>query len=44
MVSQLGLSPEQVTDAQSRAAKLKGTNTAPRKVAAVSDALPLTIK
>ncbi|AUG05660.1 lipopolysaccharide assembly protein LapB [Pseudomonas sp. S09G 359] len=44
VVSQLGLSPEQVTDAQARAAKLKGLNTAPRKVAAVSDALPLTIK
>lgn len=44
VVSQLGLSPEQVTDAQSRAAKLRSTSTATRKVAAVSDALPVTIK
>lgn len=44
VVSQLGLSPDQVTDAQSRAAKLKSTRTATRKVAVVSDALPLTIK
>lgn len=44
VVSQLGLSPEQVTDAQSRATKLKSTSTATRKVAAVSDALPVTIK
>ncbi len=44
VVSQLGLSPEQVLEAQVRAAKLKGSNTATRKVAAVSDALPLTIK
>lgn len=44
VVSQLGLSPEQVTEAQARAAKLKGSSTATRKVAAVSDTLPLTIK
>ncbi|MGF6096347.1 tetratricopeptide repeat protein [Pseudomonas sp. 18175] len=44
VVSQLGLSPAQVTDAQSRAAQLKNTRTATRKVAAVSDALPLTLK
>lgn len=44
VVSQLGLSPDQVTDAQSRAAKLKSTRTATRKVAVVSDALPVTIK
>ena len=44
VVSQLGLSPDQVTDAQSRAAKLKSTRTATRKVAVVSDALPLTLK
>ena len=44
VVSQLGLSPEQVTDAQARAKKLKGTRVAARKVAAVGDALPMTIK
>ncbi|TFY85697.1 hypothetical protein DYL59_24710 [Pseudomonas kairouanensis] len=44
VVSQLGLSPAQVTDAQSRAAQLKNTRTATHKVAAVSDALPLTLK
>ena len=44
VVSQLGLSPEQVTDAQARAKKLKGTRVAARKVAAVRDALPMTIK
>ena len=44
VVSQLGLSPEQVNDAQARAAKLKGSNTATRKVAAVSDDLSLLIK
>ncbi|MBC8980139.1 tetratricopeptide repeat protein [Pseudomonas lurida] len=44
VVSQLGLSPEQVTDAQARAKKLKGTRVAARKAAAVRDALPMTIK
>ncbi|OYU04423.1 MAG: hypothetical protein CFE47_27050 [Pseudomonas sp. PGPPP1] len=44
VVSQVGLSPAQVTDAQSRAAQLRGTRTATRKVAAVSDALPAMIK
>ncbi|MGG5241593.1 tetratricopeptide repeat protein [Pseudomonas lurida] len=44
VVSQLGLSPEQVTDAQARAKKLKGTRVAARKVAAVRNALPMTIK
>ena len=44
VVSQLGLSPEQVTDAQARAKKLKGTRVAARKVAAFRDALPMTIK
>lgn len=44
VVTQLGLSPEQVTDAQARAKKLKGTRVAARKVAAVRDALPMTIK
>ena len=44
VVSQLGLSPEQVTDAQARAKKLKGTRVAARNVAAVRDALPMTIK
>ncbi|WP_025857612.1 tetratricopeptide repeat protein [Pseudomonas sp. CHM02] len=44
VVGQLGLSPEQVTDAQARAEKLKGSSAAARKVAAVSDALPVTIK
>lgn len=44
VVSQVGLSPAQVTDAQSRATQLRGSRTATRKVAAVSDALPVTIK
>ena len=44
VVSQLGLSPEQVIDAQTRAVKLKDSRAATRKVAAVSDALPMTIK
>ncbi|WP_411381309.1 hypothetical protein [Pseudomonas sp. MPB26] len=38
VVSQLGLSPEQVTEAQARAQKLQGTGVAARKVAAVSAA------
>ncbi len=42
LVSQMGLSPEQVTEAQARAEKLKGSNTpvakAKDQVAAVSDA------
>ncbi|WP_112193248.1 tetratricopeptide repeat protein [Pseudomonas sp. LG1E9] len=42
VVSQLGLSPAQVTEAQARAAKLKRSPA--RKVAAVADALPVTIK
>ncbi len=44
VTGQLGLSPEQVTEAQARAAKLKDANARTRKVAAVSDALPVTIK
>ncbi|MBT2375123.1 tetratricopeptide repeat protein [Pseudomonas fluorescens] len=48
LVSQLGLSPEQVTEAQARAEKLKGSTTPVAKVkgqvAAVSDTLPPTIK
>ena len=44
VVSQLGLSPEQVTEAQARAVKLKESSAAARNVAAVSDALPVTIK
>lgn len=48
LVSQLGLSPEQVTEAQARAEKLKGSATpvakAKDQVAAVSDTLPPTIK
>jgi Flp pilus assembly protein TadD len=48
LVSQLGLSPEQVTEAQARAEKLKGSTTPAAKakdqVATVSDALPPTIK
>ena len=44
VVSQLGLTPEQVTDAQARAEKLKGSRAATRKVAAVSNALPVTLK
>nr|WP_314568593.1 tetratricopeptide repeat protein [uncultured Pseudomonas sp.] len=44
VVSQLGLNPEQVTVAQARAEKLKGSRAATRKVAAVSDALPVTLK
>ncbi len=43
-VSQLGLSPEQVTQAQARAQQLKDSGASARKVAAVSDAQPLTIK
>ena len=43
VVSQLGLSPEQVTEAQARAVKLKESSAAARNVAAVSDALPVTI-
>lgn len=44
VVSQLGLSPEQVTEAQARAVKLKESSATARNVAAVSDALPVTIK
>ncbi|WP_106805268.1 tetratricopeptide repeat protein [Pseudomonas sp. S5D5] len=44
VVSQLGLSPEQVTEAQARAVKLKESSAAARNVAAVSDALPVIIK
>ncbi|KTC63999.1 hypothetical protein AO262_18515 [Pseudomonas fluorescens ABAC62] len=44
VVSQLGLSPEQVTDAQGRAKKLKGSREAPRKVAAVIEMLPVSVK
>ncbi|MCK6187338.1 tetratricopeptide repeat protein [Pseudomonas sp. EYE_354] len=44
VVSQLGLSPEQVTAAQARAEQLKGSGAAARNVAAVSDALPATIE
>ncbi|QLG91152.1 tetratricopeptide repeat protein [Pseudomonas yamanorum] len=48
LVSQLGLSPEQVTEAQARAEKLKSsTAPAPKakdQVAAVTDALPPTLK
>ena len=44
VVSQLGLSREQVTDAQARAEKLKGARTPARKVATVRDALPVTLK
>jgi len=44
VVSQLGLSREQFTDAQARAEKLKGAGAAARKVAAVRDALPVSLK
>ena len=44
VVSQLGLSPEQVTEAQAHAQKLKGSSAAARNVAAVSEALPVTLK
>ncbi|PMV18890.1 MULTISPECIES: tetratricopeptide repeat protein [unclassified Pseudomonas] len=44
VVSQLGLSREQFTEAQARAEKLKATGVAARKVAAVSQALPVTLK
>jgi Flp pilus assembly protein TadD len=44
VVGQLGLSPEQVNEAQARAQKLRGPSPQARKVAAVSDDLPLMIK
>jgi Flp pilus assembly protein TadD len=48
VVSQVGLSPEQVTEAQARAEKLKGSSTSASKskdqVAAVDDASPATLK
>jgi Flp pilus assembly protein TadD len=44
VVSQLGLSREQFTEAQARAEKLKAAGVAARKVAAVSQALPVTLK
>ena len=44
VVSQLGLSREQFTEAQARAEKLKASGVATRKVAAVSETLPLTLK
>ena len=44
VVSQLGLSPEQVTEAQARAQKLKGSSTAAHKVAAASDAPPMNLR
>lgn len=44
VVSQLGLSREQVTDAQARAEKLKGARAAARKVATVRDGLPVSLK
>jgi Flp pilus assembly protein TadD len=44
VVSQLGLSREQFTDAQARAEKLKGAGATVRKVAAVRDALPVSLK
>ena len=44
VVSQLGLSREQVSDAKARAEKLKGARTAARKVATVRDALPVSLK
>lgn len=44
VVSQLGLSREQFTEAQARAEKLKATGVATRKVAAVSETLPVTLK
>jgi Flp pilus assembly protein TadD len=43
VVSQLGLSPEQVTEAQARAATLKHSTTA-GKIATVSEALPATLQ
>ena len=44
IVSQLGLTPEQVTDAQARAQRLKSSNAPARKVATVSTAQPLKIQ
>ncbi|OIN51976.1 hypothetical protein BLL37_19475 [Pseudomonas azotoformans] len=44
VVSQLGLSREQFTEAQARAEKLKATGVATRKVAAVSETRPVTLK
>lgn len=44
VVSQLGLSPEQVTEAQARAQKLKGSSTAAHNVAAASDAPPMNLR
>ncbi|MHA4965593.1 hypothetical protein ACX0KY_03310 [Pseudomonas extremorientalis] len=44
VVSQLGLSREQFTEAQARAEKLNAAGVAARKVAAVSQALPVTLK
>ena len=44
VVSQLGLSPEQVKDARARAEKLRVSGATARKVAAVSNALPVTTK
>jgi Flp pilus assembly protein TadD len=44
VVSQLGLSREQFTEAQARAEKLKASGVATRKVAAVSETLPVTLK
>ena len=44
VVSQLWLSPEQVTEAQARAQKLKGSSTAAHNVAAASDAPPMNLR
>lgn len=44
VVSKLGLSPEQVTEAQARAQKLKGSSTAAHNVAAASDAPPMNLR
>lgn len=44
VAGQVGLSPEQVTEAQARAEKLKGTRAPAPKIAAVGDALPATLK
>jgi RNA 3'-terminal phosphate cyclase len=49
VVGQLGLSPEQVTEAQARAQHLKGSTPAPVRppkdqVAVVSDTLPASVK
>ncbi len=44
VVSKLGLNPDQVTEAQARAQQLKGSRSPTRKVAAYSDARPLTLK